>query len=135
MDSLEEKYLKLLSEIDQLKDSKQCTDTLNNCNKAYTDCMNLRRELVGNIKDLYAMWLPPKLYSFFSTMKAWIKTGFKKSEYAEARLEICKKCDHFNNNLCSLCGCYMQGKTKMAAASCPISKWKAEKLPPKKTKD
>ena len=124
MDSLEEKYLKLLAEVDRLTDSKECTDTLNNCNRAYTDCMNLRRELVGNIKNLYAMWLPPKVYSFFSTMKAWAKNGFRKSKYSKIRWDICTKCPNLKDEkLCTLCGCYMKRKIDLEGAKCPISKW------------
>ena len=133
MDTLEEKYLKLLAEFDNLKNDPKCQDQLQSCNTACRDCMKVRGELVQNIKKLYSSWFPPKVYSFLSTMKSWIKTGFKKSEFADVRYSICQKCDHFNGSACNLCGCFMKGKTKIAAAACPISKWKAED--PKETED
>ena len=126
MDTLEEKYLKLLAEYDKLKNEPNYQEQLQRCNNAFRDSMKVRRELVQNIKKLYSSWLPPKVASFLSTMKAWVKTGFKKSEFADTRYSICQKCDHFDGSLCNLCGCYMKGKTKIAGATCPIAKWKAE---------
>ena len=41
------------------------------------------------------------------------------------RLEICKACPDLIPviNQCIRCGCFMNLKTKLKAASCPIEKW------------
>jgi len=39
------------------------------------------------------------------------------------RLAICKKCEHYNNGRCKVCGCFMFIKTRFAAMKCPINKW------------
>jgi len=46
-------------------------------------------------------------------------------EIQEWRFDICKSCEHFFNptNQCKKCGCFMNLKTKLAHAECPIGKW------------
>ena len=129
MDSLEEKYMKLLAEYEKLANSpkNECEETLQRYQNAYQRLNSVRQELVKSIEKLYSSWFPPKIASLFSTLKAWAKTGFKKSEFKDRRLAICNQCEYFkDNNLCSLCGCYMKAKADIAAAQCPISKWKSE---------
>lgn len=44
----------------------------------------------------------------------------------EARLEICRKCEHFRNSpiqLCRKCGCALNLKARLARAHCPLGKW------------
>lgn len=43
----------------------------------------------------------------------------------EQRLEICRVCPEFIKftHQCKKCGCLMDAKTKLAAASCPLGKW------------
>ena len=56
---------------------------------------------------------------------------FKKSqprtldEVREKRLELCNGCEHFIKltHQCSKCGCFMDLKTKIRAATCPVGKW------------
>lgn len=56
---------------------------------------------------------------------------FKKSqprtleEVKEKRLEICRGCEHFIKitHQCKKCGCFMDQKTKIRAATCPVGKW------------
>lgn len=46
---------------------------------------------------------------------------------SEERLTICRKCEHFdseNENRCKKCGCYMDYKTLLKDAECPIGLWK-----------
>ena len=45
--------------------------------------------------------------------------------YVVERLEICKKCEFFDQEKmsCSQCGCYMQIKSRMPDATCPLGKW------------
>lgn len=44
---------------------------------------------------------------------------------AEQRLEICKGCPEFMQitSQCKKCGCFMNLKTRLEAAHCPIGKW------------
>ncbi len=46
-------------------------------------------------------------------------------ELAAYRLEICKACDWFrpNTQKCRKCGCFMNLKTNLEQAKCPIDKW------------
>jgi hypothetical protein len=46
---------------------------------------------------------------------------------AHARLDICKACPELikATHQCKKCGCIMNLKVKLAAASCPIGKWDA----------
>lgn len=46
-------------------------------------------------------------------------------ELADARFEICLGCEHLIQltKTCKKCGCFMQAKTKLKEASCPIGKW------------
>jgi hypothetical protein len=41
------------------------------------------------------------------------------------RLEICKNCELFSQQLktCKSCGCYMPAKAMFAASTCPQEKW------------
>ena len=44
------------------------------------------------------------------------------------RLDICKGCEFLfkPTNSCKKCGCFMDAKTKIATARCPIGKWDKE---------
>jgi hypothetical protein len=46
-------------------------------------------------------------------------------ELATERLKMCETCPHFKKiaRQCDLCGCFLDLKTKLLAASCPIDKW------------
>jgi hypothetical protein len=51
------------------------------------------------------------------------------SDIAKKRYEICKSCEFFTDTKrCSKCHCFMKMKTMIAAASCPVGKWKAEEI-------
>lgn len=51
--------------------------------------------------------------------------GRVETEIAEQRLSICRQCEHFISatTQCTQCGCFMNGKTKLPNAFCPIHKW------------
>lgn len=136
MESLSEKYLKLLAEYKKLQNSvssmdredTMCNKRVEQCSHAYNTLYGRKQLLVKEITKLYKMWFPPRISSFFSTIVPWIKRGFKVSKSAEDRLDICKKCDLFTERgTCEACGCYMIGKAKIPQARCPIGKWDAEK--------
>ena len=62
-----------------------------------------------------------------NTVKTAVTTGHFQvpQDISEARFNICKKCEHFiqDKSRCSVCGCFMEFKSKLAAAKCPVSKW------------
>tara|TARA_R110002012_G_scaffold265653_2_gene449058 strand:- start:1248 stop:1442 length:195 start_codon:yes stop_codon:yes gene_type:complete len=41
------------------------------------------------------------------------------------RLKVCDKCDWFDKKLrrCTVCGCFMDAKTKIPSKKCPKGKW------------
>ena len=45
---------------------------------------------------------------------------------ALARFKICKTCPELikATNQCKVCGCFMNLKTKLIQAECPIGKWR-----------
>jgi len=66
---------------------------------------------------------------FIMNAKPWDilnpNTEYLEIEESEKRLDICRKCEHFftPTNQCKLCGCFMNLKTKMKHAYCPVNKW------------
>lgn len=55
--------------------------------------------------------------------------GRVKTEVAEARFAACLGCKHLikATKQCKKCGCFMEAKTKLPHAECPIGKWGKEK--------
>jgi hypothetical protein len=46
------------------------------------------------------------------------------AEVRNKRLEICGECEHLNKlRQCDLCHCFMDAKTALENAYCPIRKW------------
>jgi hypothetical protein len=52
----------------------------------------------------------------------------REKEMSEKRLEVCRECEHLEKKLmrCNQCGCFMNFKTLMKSAECPIGKWGKE---------
>jgi hypothetical protein len=52
-------------------------------------------------------------------------TEWSSEEDASARFSICKNCPKLISatSQCKECGCFMNLKTKLAKASCPLHKW------------
>lgn len=50
---------------------------------------------------------------------------FVSDEVHTERMRICEGCEFFrqSDRRCSKCGCFMQNKTKLKKAYCPIHKW------------
>lgn len=44
---------------------------------------------------------------------------------ANARMAICRECPELIKVIeqCKKCGCFMEAKTKLKAAKCPLNKW------------
>jgi hypothetical protein len=53
------------------------------------------------------------------------RNKYTDSATAASRLEICGGCEFLfkKTNTCKKCGCFMDLKTKLTNASCPIGKW------------
>lgn len=53
------------------------------------------------------------------------KMGRVDAKTYEERIEICKTCPELIKVTfqCKKCGCFMKEKSKLADASCPLSKW------------
>lgn len=45
------------------------------------------------------------------------------AEVAYARLKTCEGCEHYKEKRCVKCGCWMEQKANLQAASCPVGKW------------
>jgi hypothetical protein len=56
---------------------------------------------------------------------AWAQSGFEVSEKDEIdrRLEICNLCEFFKDGRCTICGCFMALKARLATGKCPKGKW------------
>lgn len=52
-------------------------------------------------------------------------TEYVNDEVANMRYEECLSCDRLIQltKQCKECGCFMQAKTKLAGATCPLGKW------------
>jgi len=55
------------------------------------------------------------------------KNNYTTEEIAAIRFEICRGCEFLikATNQCKKCGCFMNMKTKLALAACPVGKWHA----------
>lgn len=56
------------------------------------------------------------------------KNKLATEQTAEIRMLLCLHCEYLTPviNMCTKCGCFMNVKTKIAKASCPINKWQEE---------
>lgn len=58
-----------------------------------------------------------------ATVKEIVSTESVSPETVDLRRKICGECEHFRENRCNLCGCFVQLKIEYATAKCPINKW------------
>lgn len=51
--------------------------------------------------------------------------NYTTEEVSTNRFNICKTCEFLTKttNQCTKCGCFMELKTKLEAATCPLGKW------------
>lgn len=51
--------------------------------------------------------------------------NYVSDDVSQGRLDICNGCEKFihESNRCKECGCFMNLKTKLAEAKCPLNKW------------
>lgn len=56
-----------------------------------------------------------------------VRGGVAANDIAEQRLDICRQCEYYHGETyrCTVCGCVMPLKTKVAKAKCPLEqpKW------------
>jgi hypothetical protein len=52
-------------------------------------------------------------------------TTYASKEVQDERFAICTECEHFisESSRCKECGCFMNLKTTLLGATCPIGKW------------
>jgi len=70
----------------------------------------------------------PKLaQNFKESMMQLAKGGFAPNAIASERMSICLNCKFFHKTRrrCLKCGCFMDAKTKIAKAYCPMHYWEA----------
>lgn len=71
-----------------------------------------------------------QIKNFFKSLQLHTMNSFKNvsEETKNARLEICKSCEFFNESLyqCKQCGCFLNIKASWATEKCPLDKWSAE---------
>ena len=87
-----------------------------------------KRQRAGNRVFNRAQEMPPFLVQLGNAAGAVTraaKTGIGKPQNVEQRWRTCARCPLFNhtNGRCSLCGCRMQWKQRLANEHCPINKW------------
>lgn len=53
------------------------------------------------------------------------KSKYTDQVTSDKRFDICKQCPELIKltNQCKECGCFMNAKTKLAGAVCPLGKW------------
>lgn len=59
-----------------------------------------------------------------------IETVFaKRREVAKQRLKHCYECDEYESDCgrCKQCGCFMEFKSVLPSAKCPLNKWETYK--------
>jgi hypothetical protein len=63
---------------------------------------------------------PVRPWDLFNAKKPKLSEEFQKE-----RMDICLGCEHLIKltHQCKRCGCFMEFKTKLAEARCPIGKW------------
>lgn len=55
---------------------------------------------------------------------------FVPKEQAQARYDICKRCEYFSktSTICKQCHCIMKFKVTLASSECPVEKWKKHEI-------
>ena len=105
------------------------------------ECERCKKNL-GNFKDQptpAGMGKRCSHHSAAKTFKRFAKSAVKhvasggakvRASVYKQRLQICRDCEHYNNEnpqhpRCNECGCFLLVKTSWASESCPLQKWVA----------
>ncbi len=96
---------------------KENTDDLYVCSK----CGFSVRNANSNIHRMCG----PRVMEAASAAMKFVSSGLKlvSKEEVERRLDICKACPQFADNVCKLCGCGLKLKAAIESSKCPIEKW------------
>lgn len=92
------------------------------------DCGTLIMKRDGNT-FIKGPSLVQKASNLLSTVKDVVSQAaeggavFAPEHVVEHRLNLCKSCPYFKDNICRACGCMTNAKTRLAAARCPEGKW------------
>jgi len=94
------------------------------------DVKIVEKSLEAHEKNIDKSELPPiktQIKNFATSMIKWAQNGFKLAPKSvqEERMIICSECEHYIDNRCSQCGCFLEGaKLTIANEKCPLGKWK-----------
>ena len=72
---------------------------------------------------------PPSIWRMAATATAaaaqYAASGFRvvPEETQQARLKACEGCVQRQENICRVCGCYLDKKTWLPFEDCPLGKW------------
>lgn len=87
---------------------------MNCCNKSGKVDYNRRKQILEKAKQMR----PIKPWDLLK------KENWTVEELRLKRLEICEACEHFTKlRQCDYCHCFMDAKTWLQDAYCPIRKW------------
>lgn len=69
--------------------------------------------------------VPQMAKNLAKEVATWLKNGAPISSQIviEERMTLCRACEFFKNERCMKCGCWMNAKTHLETAKCPIGKW------------
>ena len=66
-----------------------------------------------------------KLMKDIGTSSLYGDNLFVDGDEKQRRYDICQACEHFDRmkKRCRECGCFLEQKTRLTAAECPVHKW------------
>lgn len=80
--------------------------------------------VINNIKGILKMGMRDKLKEKLAQAKEAINTKFADQETIDSRLSICNSCELLTiTRNCRKCGCFVDGKARLAGQQCPLNKW------------
>jgi hypothetical protein len=79
----------------------------------------------GSLEEKSFPSLIKQASNFITSSVNHIKTGMKTvpEEVKKERLDICNSCEHYKENRCTQCGCFMSVKAEWSEQECPLKKW------------
>jgi len=116
------------------KNNSQNLLEVNDSIKPHFPILNNLDDTDNTYKDFDTPSISKMAKSALSAVKKFGLSGFKKTSEKEInkRLEICKKCDFWDDKAlnstgrCNICGCSTWAKIRMATEKCPHGKWVEE---------
>ncbi len=85
---------------------------------------NLASENIEQFPSVFQMARNLAKQAWLSGKGAVVGQGFlTTAEKAHSRLTICESCEFYRDSRCLKCGCFMDKKVHLEAATCPVDKW------------